>query len=63
MNKQLSHEFVTNMLSYGAELDTSGMPNLLWNGAKAYYMGGGWWRFHWYSNVDEASLKGRLAQY
>jgi hypothetical protein len=38
------------MLSHGRELNLTGTENLLWNGEKAYYQGGGWWRFHFYTN-------------
>ena len=38
------------MLPHGHELDLTGDANPLWGGEKAYYLGGGWWRFKYHTN-------------
>jgi hypothetical protein len=57
MTARLSFVFITALLAYGRKLNTSGTENLLWNGDKAYYQGGGWWRFHSYSTRSKTQLK------
>ena len=44
-------------LDSGRALDTTGDKNLLWNGSKAKYLGGGWWSIRSYTLADAKSTK------
>jgi len=44
---------MASILDTGRTLDTSGGKNLLKNGSKAIYKGGGWWRVFNYGNVKK----------
>lgn len=51
MKVQLTNDTIKAILSKGEVLDTSGAGNLLrGRRSKAYYCGGGWWRFEFYSS-------------
>jgi len=54
--------FVMSQLLYcGSEMQLNGNENLLKvNGDKAYYQGGGWWRFHIYNTHRSYEVAERL---
>lgn len=49
MIKQLKFKDVKKLLTKGGTLYTNGLENLLHTGAKAIYLGGGWWRICGYA--------------
>ncbi len=57
---QLTFAMIINLLAYGRELNINGKENLLFNGDKAYYAGGGWWRFHYYGSKGMSEIKARI---
>ena len=56
-NAHVTFTVIIGLLSYGMELNTNGNENLLYNGAKAYYRGGGWWRIRGYSSKDVPEIR------
>lgn len=41
---------------YGQDLVKDGGENLLFSGAKSYFLGGGWWRISGYSSRDVSDV-------
>ena len=65
---QASDWEISGVLSYGQPLEKSGEALLLTSGAKAYYVGGGWWRIIGYAqdghdvkNIVDSILSKRAA--
>ena len=56
-NAHVTFAVIIGLLAYGRELNTNGSENLLYNGSKAYYCGGGWWRIRGYSTKDIPEIK------
>lgn len=65
MNIQITDEKATSILygtkyGYSQELIKDGSENLLFSGAKGYYLGGGWWRISGYSSNDVSDVINKL---
>lgn len=65
MKKQVKASVMETMLNgFGkgidVMLDMSGDANLLFSGAKARYVGGGWWSITGYSNHDVVDVVSML---